>query len=424
MPMEAILKEINSVIGVTGSFVCLSDGSISARALPDSFDAASVTLAARLISQTFLALETSGQRVTEADLTFAQNRVILKNLRGGVLAILCARNINLPLLNLQVNVAAKKLTEELRALRAPAKEPIAAPSPAPPVPAPVSAAPPVPEPMPVAPPVPQPLPMTPPALATAGSLFTKLESDWQRIMDEATQSKTTLRVMNSLAIWLCCPQGRARLTPPEQQQLDFAARATQREAIRRVLEHVGYQTSQSADEFRDSPRLYFSDPARGTNLEIYLDTFAMYHQLDLTPFLTPERAPLPETALLLLRLQLVEMPEAGLREIYALLLNHAVGRHDTPGAIDVSRIARLCADQWGWYKTVTMNLQRLLAFAGKSGAADEETIVVERAGQIRQTIDNAPKSLGWQARARLGESVRWYDTPFAMPEIQNLEIRD
>ena len=425
--MEAILKDVNSILGVQGSFVFLNDGSVTAQALPDKHTREQVALAARIVSQTFQALETSGQRIAEADLSFEQGRLILRNLRGGVLAILCVRNINLPLLNLKVNVAVKKLTEDLKPVRAPAKEPAAATPPAPaPAPAPLPVAPPAPEPMPVVPPAPAPLPatpVTPPAPTIAGSLFTELESEWQRIIDEAARSKTTLRVMNSLAIWLCCPHARTLLAPPEKQQLDFAARATQREAIRRVLEHLGYQTSQPLDEFRNSPRLSFSDLARGSVSEIYLDTFAMYHQLDLTPFLTPENAPLPETALLLLRLQLVEMPEAGLRELCALLLDHASSPRRESGTIDASRIAKLCAEHWGWYKTVMMNLQRVMAFAVKSTASDEKTIIVERAGQIIQAIENTPKGLGWQARARLGESVRWYDTPSATPALHDLEIR-
>ena len=71
-------------------------------------------------------------------------------------------------------------------------------------------------------------------------------------MSAAAKSKTTLRVMSSLAIWVCCPHTRAVLTPPEKKQLDFAARASQRDAIRRGLESLRYQTDQSFDEFRNS----------------------------------------------------------------------------------------------------------------------------------------------------------------------------
>ena len=136
--MQAILREINGVIGVTGSFYCSTDGRVVEHALPEQFDAARVALAARLIRQTFLALETSGQRVAEADLLFSHSRLILKNLRDGVLAILCAPTISTPLLNLNVNLAVKKIAAELKQSKASAAGPDAVP---PPVPAPAASMP-------------------------------------------------------------------------------------------------------------------------------------------------------------------------------------------------------------------------------------------------------------------------------------------
>jgi predicted regulator of Ras-like GTPase activity (Roadblock/LC7/MglB family) len=112
--METYLKEINSVLGVVGSFVCLSDGSIGAKALPDEFDAASIEAAARVATQTLYALETSGQRITETDLVYGRGRLLLKSLRGGILAIICTRSINIPLLNLTANGIARKLSSELK----------------------------------------------------------------------------------------------------------------------------------------------------------------------------------------------------------------------------------------------------------------------------------------------------------------------
>jgi predicted regulator of Ras-like GTPase activity (Roadblock/LC7/MglB family) len=136
--MEAILKEINGVIGVTGSFFCSTDGSVVEHALPEQFDAARVALAGRVVNQTFLALETSGQRVTEADLLFSHSRLILKNLRSGVLAILCAPTINIALLNLNANLAVKKIAAELKQSKTSAPTLDAVP---PPVPAPAASMP-------------------------------------------------------------------------------------------------------------------------------------------------------------------------------------------------------------------------------------------------------------------------------------------
>lgn len=123
--MENHLKEINAMLGVVGSFVCLSDSSVAAKAMPDRFDEATVETAAQVAAQTLNALETSGLRVAEVDLVYSQGRLLLKNLRGGILAIVCARNINIPLLNLTANVVAKKIAPELKPPKA--GPPVAAP---------------------------------------------------------------------------------------------------------------------------------------------------------------------------------------------------------------------------------------------------------------------------------------------------------
>ncbi len=112
--MEKYLRELNRVLGVVGAFVCLPDGSLAANAMSDKFDTASVEAAARLAAQTLSALEVSRQRVVDADLVYGQGRLIVKNLRGGILVIMCARNINIPLLNLTANAVAKEIAPKLR----------------------------------------------------------------------------------------------------------------------------------------------------------------------------------------------------------------------------------------------------------------------------------------------------------------------
>jgi hypothetical protein len=44
-------------------------------------------------------------------------------------------------------------------------------------------------------------------------------------------------------------------------------------------------------------------------------------------------------------------------------------------------------------------------------ADEDKQVYVSRARQLRQTIEAAPKSFRWQARARIGETRRWYDLP-------------
>lgn len=116
--MEDILKDINAVVGVTGSFVCSEEGQVLARVLPDVFDVNMLSSIGRTLAQTIAGLETTNRRkVGDMDLVYGGGRLIVKNLGEGCLCILCVRRINVPLLNLTANVAVKRLSERLKEAR-------------------------------------------------------------------------------------------------------------------------------------------------------------------------------------------------------------------------------------------------------------------------------------------------------------------
>ena len=130
--MEEILQDINAVVGVTGSFVCNSDGDVLARALPDVFDDAVVSPVARTMAQTLAGLHMARRRkVGDVDLLYSDSRLIVKGLSSdGVLCILCVRRINVPLLNLTADVAANKLRQRMKEEQ-PGGSPAASTKPAP-----------------------------------------------------------------------------------------------------------------------------------------------------------------------------------------------------------------------------------------------------------------------------------------------------
>lgn len=113
--MERMLEGINAVVGVTGSFVCDREGRVLAHLLPTIFDEATLSIVARTVAQTVGGLEATRRRkVTDLDLVYEQGRLIVKNCQNGYLCVLCVRNINVPLLDLTANLAARKLGERLK----------------------------------------------------------------------------------------------------------------------------------------------------------------------------------------------------------------------------------------------------------------------------------------------------------------------
>lgn len=420
--MENYLKEINGVLGVIGSFVCLPDNSIAAKRLPEKFDSVGVEAAARAAIQTFNALEASGQRVVEADLVYGQGRLVLKSLRGGILVIVCARNINIPLLNLTANLVAKKLAADLKPKSAPTSMPAAAmdhpeitSAPRPTASA-TSTPPPSSVPSLATPAVPttrtalQSTPV-PAAEIVPSALYIELEKESQRLLAAAKSSQITLCVMDPIALWACCTETRQWVSMPQKRHIDFCAPLEQAGIAMRLFDHLGYELNQSFHAMHPNERLRFADPSRFLSADVYLDTFAMYHRFRLKPLLATGASLLPETQLAMIRLQIVEITEAELSDLCALFLEHNLVHSSEPGAINETQISRLCADDWGWYKTVKMNIERLIEFADNNLSPTARDTVVTRVRQIRSGIEVAPKSLRWLARAGLGESVRWYETP-------------
>ena len=116
--MEDILKDINAVMGVTGSFVCDADGQVMASLLPNTLDQKLLIPAARTIAQTIEGLKIAQQdQIGDMDLLYDNGRLIIKSLDGSYLCIMCVQRINIPLLNLTANVAAKKLGKMVQDLQ-------------------------------------------------------------------------------------------------------------------------------------------------------------------------------------------------------------------------------------------------------------------------------------------------------------------
>jgi predicted regulator of Ras-like GTPase activity (Roadblock/LC7/MglB family) len=117
--MENILKDVNAIVGVTGSFVCDDEGRILAKLLPDIFDETLLLPVGRTMSQTIAGLKIARRRkVGDIDLLYDYGRLIIKSAGKGCLCVLCVRRINVPLLNLTANLAVRKLGQKIKELEA------------------------------------------------------------------------------------------------------------------------------------------------------------------------------------------------------------------------------------------------------------------------------------------------------------------
>ncbi|MEW6566732.1 MAG: roadblock/LC7 domain-containing protein [Chloroflexota bacterium] len=122
--MQELLRGIDGVLGVGGSFLCDPEGAIVASTLPGETNPATVSAVARTFNRTFEGLRLARRRkVQEMDLVFEKGRLVVKSLPGGCLVIACAPTINVQLLNMTVNLVVRQLSQHL----VPRVEEVAAP---------------------------------------------------------------------------------------------------------------------------------------------------------------------------------------------------------------------------------------------------------------------------------------------------------
>ncbi len=385
--MQQLLNDINAVAGVTGCFVCDSEGTIVAEAVPPPFEGPALQLAARTLLQTLDGLETTRRRrVHQMDIVFRESRIVVKNLRAGCLYVICARNINVPLLDLTANLAARKLTQALKETKEEADRTAAVPS------------------------------ATEPEVETPEE---ELPSDQSQLLlaraheviGAAAKRAILLRLLGGTAVKATCPSAAGITLPAEDLDLDLAVYGRQREHLDVIMEGLGYEPHQRFNALHGHRRLKYTHPEEGIALDVFVDTFHMCHRLPFADRLELADLCLPSADLLLSKLQIVQMGEKDLRDIYAILCDHELGPAGAVDEVDSDYIVSACSDDWGWYKTVTMNLEKSMGLAGEFLADQQQEVFEARARKLRGVIEAAPKSLRWQARATIGEARRWYDLP-------------
>jgi hypothetical protein len=137
----------------------------------------------------------------------------------------------------------------------------------------------------------------------------------------------------------------------------------------------------------------------------------MCHEIELGKRLALEPRTLPLAELLLTKLQIIELNEKDVRDTVLLLHGHEVGDGDGDN-VNATRIAELCASDWGVWRTITANLAACRDHVDNYALeADERERIAHRVSAILDRIEAEPKSRGWRRRAKVGDRKPWYELP-------------
>jgi hypothetical protein len=233
----------------------------------------------------------------------------------------------------------------------------------------------------------------------------------ERIISAGEKASIRLRVLGGLAVYLTCPSAvtHARLKR-SYADIDLAGLEKDGPNLGQLFTHLGYVPYQRFNALHGRTRMIFYNPDDGSHVDVFLDRFQMCHILDLRERLLQGYFSLTLADLLITKLQIVEMNEKDMKDILAILLDHAIGS-EAPDRLDLDYLVRLTGNDWGLYTTLSDNLVRSKEHLAEFLQGNEVDLVEQRVDQILHAMQAAPKSLRWRARARIGRLVEWYDVP-------------
>ncbi len=245
---------------------------------------------------------------------------------------------------------------------------------------------------------------------------TDLLNQAKALIDLATERDIALRLVGGLAIRLLTPD-----LPPRArtgQDLDFASASSTRRALSEMLLQQGYEPDKNFNALYGNKQLYFAHGATGLAIDVLIDKLHMSHTLEFADRLTRFPYTLDPIDLLLSKLQIFELNEKDADDCLRLLVTFPLADSDGADAMDLRVFRSLMGEDWGWWRTATLNLGRIRALldggerpAIEGGKLDPRS----QLAALSETAESAPKSRRWKMRARIGERKRWYDLPEETP---------
>ncbi|HUK29303.1 MAG TPA: hypothetical protein VLV31_12835 [Candidatus Acidoferrales bacterium] len=226
-----------------------------------------------------------------------------------------------------------------------------------------------------------------------------------------------------MAIRFRCPSATHRNLARKYADIDFMGLRKQARGMKKLFIDLGYTPRDIFNALHGDSRLIFNDIENGRRIDIFLDVFEMCHKFNFKDRLTLDKYTIPLVDLLATKLQVVEITEREYRDIISLIHDHEIADSNNPDAINGAYFAQLCGEDWGVYKTFSINLTNILnALPTYKLEPESEKTVQKRIQDLQNRMETAPKSTKWKLRARIGEKKQWYELPEMDKEVVDSRI--
>jgi len=263
-------------------------------------------------------------------------------------------------------------------------------------------------------------------------ILADIRDEASSIAAEVTAAGLPVRLLGGVAFWLRCPSVRSGPFARDYADLDFAVGKPASQRFRAILEGRGYLPDKFFNGLHGATRLYYGAPDGQWSVDIVIDELTMSHRLDLRGQLDGPGPTLSPADLLLTKLQVWEINRKDLGDAACLLADHGLAAGpagadtagaDTAGAntagantagadeISLARVTAVLGTDWGFCHTAERNLGKVAELAAAEPVPGAGHDVTAQVRAVQAAIEAAPKSRSWRMRSRIGERVKWYETP-------------
>lgn len=237
------------------------------------------------------------------------------------------------------------------------------------------------------------------------------EHELKTILDACDHAGVLARVFGSMAFKIHC--GRYGYLQTEMGlpygDIDLASYVKYSRQIRAIMTELGYEENREIFVLSAAQRAMFYKNGADLRVDITYDKLDFCHAIQLRDRLEIDSPTLPLAELFLEKMQIVKLSEKDVVNTIMLLLEHPVGDINKE-TINIKLIARLCADEWGLWHTVTLNLNKVSQFAVQYDklTPEEKARVETQVKDIALRLYQEPKPLSWKVRDHMGDRVQWY----------------
>ncbi|MHA1754058.1 MAG: hypothetical protein ACTSYR_00885 [Candidatus Odinarchaeia archaeon] len=258
----------------------------------------------------------------------------------------------------------------------------------------------------------------------------KIINEALRLIKEAEEEGIILRIIGAAAVRIKCKDFQELHKSFRQlTDVDYMSYWKYERKVDEFLEKQGYEPLRGAvtPGLFVGRRVYNDKTGQDRpHIDVFFDVLDMNHKVDFKGRLEIDYPTISLTDLVLEKMQIVEINEKDIKDLCIIFAQFPLSEKDDRESINKKYIAKRLSKDWGFWYTLTTNLEKVRKFIEKYTAEgifteEHKKTILERTTELREAIDKEKKSFGWKMRARIGTKKLWYNPVGEVERAPHLE---